>query len=171
MPAQVAAVLEDLAADTTLVHAPVLTQLTHHLPPDAVPAREDQAPLEGDGATLVMREPAGQMHRLVRQEGGRVAGEKISRLQSSWKERRSNLPSSTPEGGVGLRCPPALGLLDKGDTLNVQWHHSSFFHTSHSSPSALTLVTRSLELSECVGQSDPISSAFVTCLYPVSYLP
>ena len=45
VPAQVAAVLEDLAADTTLVYPPVLAQLPHHLPPDAVPAREDQAPL------------------------------------------------------------------------------------------------------------------------------
>ena len=169
MPAQVAAVLEDLAADATLVHAPVLAQLTHRLPPDAVPAREDQAPLEGDAAALEMRGPAGETHRLLRQAGGRVAGGKSARLQSPWKERRLTLPSPTPEGGVGLTCPPALGLLGKADTPNV--HHSSFFHTSHSPPSALTLVTRSLELSECIGQSDPISSAFFTCLYPVSYLP
>mgnify|MGYP006996549940 CR=1 FL=1 len=80
VPAQVAAVLEDLAADTTLVYPPVLAQLPHHLPPDAVPAREDQAPLEGDGAALVMREPAGETHRLVRWAGGRVAGDRSSRL-------------------------------------------------------------------------------------------
>lgn len=58
MPAQVAAVLEDLAAEAALVHPPVLPQLPDQLPPDARPTREDEAPLEGDGATLVMGEPA-----------------------------------------------------------------------------------------------------------------
>lgn len=59
MPAQVAAVLEDLAADAALVHPPVLPELPDELPPDAVAAGEDETPLEGDGATLMMGEPAG----------------------------------------------------------------------------------------------------------------
>lgn len=41
VPAQVAAVLEDLAADVALIDPPVLPQLPDQLPPDAVPARQN----------------------------------------------------------------------------------------------------------------------------------
>lgn len=70
VPAEVAAVLEDLAARAALVHPPVLPQLPDQLPPDAVSARENQAPLEGDAAALMMGEPA----RLDKQTGKTVGG-------------------------------------------------------------------------------------------------
>lgn len=73
MPAEVAAVLEDLAADAALVDPPVLPQLPHQLPPDAVAARENQAPLEGDAAALMVREPAG-LDTPAGETGGRQGG-------------------------------------------------------------------------------------------------
>lgn len=55
--AEVAAVLEDLAAHLALVHTLVLPQLPRQLPPDAMSAGQDQAALEGQCATC---EPARQ---------------------------------------------------------------------------------------------------------------
>lgn len=60
MAAEVAAVLEGLAAEVALVHAPVLAQ-PHQLPPDAVAARQDQAAFEGDGPAGVVGKPGGQV--------------------------------------------------------------------------------------------------------------
>lgn len=54
VPAQVAAVLEDLAAGATLMDAFMLTQLSNELPPDAMSAGQNQAPLEGNGAAWMM---------------------------------------------------------------------------------------------------------------------
>lgn len=71
MPAEVAAVLEGLAADATPVGP--LPQLPRQLPPDAVAARENQAPLEGDAAALLVREPAG-LDTPAGETGGRQGG-------------------------------------------------------------------------------------------------
>lgn len=58
VPAQVAAVLEDLAAGATLMDSFMLTQLPYELPPDTMSAGQNQAPLKGNGAAWMMREPA-----------------------------------------------------------------------------------------------------------------
>lgn len=98
VPAQVAAVLEDLAAGAALVHPPVLPQLPHQLPPDAVPSGENQTPLEGDAAALMMRKPARWM--VNRKTGGRLSsrGGKSSRLQSSWKGSFQIVPARWEKG-------------------------------------------------------------------------
>lgn len=69
VPAQVAAVLEDLAAGATLMDAFMLTQLTNELPPDAMSAGQNQAPLEGNGAAWMMREPAQERDSWSRRGG------------------------------------------------------------------------------------------------------
>lgn len=61
VPAQVAAVLEDLAAGATLMDSFMLTQLPYELPPDTMSAGQNQAPLEGNGAALMMCEPGQEM--------------------------------------------------------------------------------------------------------------
>lgn len=66
VPAQVAAVLEDLAAGATLVDPLVLTQLPYELPPDAMSAGQNQAPLEGNGAAWMMCEPVQETDRWSR---------------------------------------------------------------------------------------------------------
>lgn len=91
VPAQVAAVLEHLAADAALVDTPVLPQLPHQLPPDAVSAGEDEAPLESDTAALMMGEPA-RLDKHSGKTGGRlgfgVGG--CLRLQSSEKSSQGD---------------------------------------------------------------------------------
>lgn len=72
VPAQVAAVLEDLAAGATLMDAFMLTQLTDELPPDTMSAGQNQAPLEGNGAAWMMREPAQERDSRSRRGGGWV---------------------------------------------------------------------------------------------------
>lgn len=93
VPAQVAAVLEHLAADAALVHPPVVPQLPE-LPPDAVAAREHQAPLEGEAAALMMGEPA----RLDKQSGepGETGHRGSPRLPP-----RKNLPNRSGAVGEG----------------------------------------------------------------------
>lgn len=78
VPAQVAAVLEDLAAGATLMDAFMLTQLTNKLPPDAMSAGQNQAPLEGNGAAWMMCEPVQEMDSWSGRGGGWVLRVKIS---------------------------------------------------------------------------------------------
>lgn len=80
MPAEVAAVLEDLAARAALVYPPVLPQLPDQLPPDAVSARQNQTPLEGDAAALMMGEPARLSKQTGKMGGGLGLGGASSRL-------------------------------------------------------------------------------------------
>lgn len=108
VPAQVAAVLEDLAAGAALVHPPVLPQLPDQLPPDAVAGRENQAPLEGDAAARVMGEPAQGDKQAVRRWELAPWG-KSSRLQSPWKESFRIIPARWEKGGDKLGHYPASG--------------------------------------------------------------
>lgn len=117
MPAQVAAVLEDLAAGAALVHPPVLPQLPDQLPPDAVPGGENQTPLEGDAAALMMREPA-------RWTGyGKAGGRLSSRLQSSWKGSSRIVPARWEKGAK-------LGIT-QGQGPPEERHRERTSHTSH----------------------------------------
>lgn len=76
--AQVAAVLENLAAGATLMDTFMLTQLPYKLPPNAMPARQNQAPLESNGAAWMMREPAQERNGWSRRDGGWVLRVKVS---------------------------------------------------------------------------------------------
>lgn len=78
VPAQVAAVLEDLAAGAALMDAFMLTQLTNKLPPDTMSAGQDQAPLEGNGAAWMMREPAQERDSWSRRGSGWSSRVKVS---------------------------------------------------------------------------------------------
>lgn len=95
VPAQVAAVLEDLAAGATLMDAFMLTQLTDELPPDAMSAGQNQAPLEGNGAAWVMWEPAQERDSWSRRGGGWVL--RVSfQSQSPQKAHQPHFPAMIP---------------------------------------------------------------------------
>lgn len=58
VPAEVAAVLEDLTADAALIDPLVLPQLLYQLPPNPVSTGENETSFEGHGV-LVMSKPTG----------------------------------------------------------------------------------------------------------------
>lgn len=102
VPAQVAAVLEDLAADAALVRPPVVPPLPE-LPPGAVAAGENQTPLEGEAAALMMGEPA----RLDKQrrKTGETGHGASPRLPPSRKDLLPNRPGSMGDEGRAQRHP------------------------------------------------------------------
>lgn len=125
VPAQVAAVLEDLAAGAALVHPPVLPQLPHQLPPDAVPGGENQTPLEGDAAALMMREPA--RWKVNRKAGGRLSSRGGERAQGYSHLGRGLSKSSQLDGrkGPSSASPRARGTRRRPGT------HLTAFASGH----------------------------------------
>lgn len=105
VPAQVAAVLEHLAAGAALVHPPVLPQLPDQLPPDAVPAGEDQTPLECDAAALMMGEPGRGDRRTVTPGALGCWGQGF-KAPATLERALPHRPGLMGEGRVRLRNPP-----------------------------------------------------------------